>query len=165
MTTVTDRHAESPAASNAVTMMVLVPSSRGMAGTIHEVVPAAVPELPVEFVQVTEVTLAVAVPLMAMLGSVVATMVIPGELMLSEGGPEDVGTAGVVGSAGAAGAIGSVGIVGGKTSEACCITVIALEAVWPALSVTCTVIKLDPGLSGTEPIDQLADPVAGPVPP
>ncbi len=151
MTTVTDRQAESPAASNALTMIVLVPSSRGIAAAVHEVVPAALPELPVEFVHVTEVTLAVAVPVMVMLGSAVATMVIPGEVMLSDGGPEVVGG---VGSAGSVGMIGSVGMVGGKTSETCCVTVIALEAVWPALSVTCTVITLVPGLSGIEAIDQ-----------
>jgi hypothetical protein len=100
-------------------MMVLAPSSSGIAATVHEAVPAALPELPVEFVQVTEVTLAVAVPLMVMLWSPVATMVIPGEVILSDGGPEGVGVVGLVGLVGAVGVIGSVGMVGGKTVETC----------------------------------------------
>ena len=165
LTTVTDRHAEAPAASNAFTIIMLVPSSRGMAAAVHEVVPVAVPELPVEFVQVTEVTLAVAVPLMVMVASDVATMVMDGEVILSDGGPEGVGVVGVVGlvgpvgTVGGTGAMGGVGVTGsvgmigvigtagregGKTVEACCVTVIELEAVSPALSVTCTVIRLDP---------------------
>jgi hypothetical protein len=127
-----------------------------MAAAVHEVVPVAVPELPVEFVQVTEVTLAVAVPLMVMVGSNVAMMVIDGEVILSDGGPEGVGVVGVVGLVGVVGAVGvtgSVGMIGmmgtagregGKAVEACCVTVIELEAVSPALSVTCTVIRLDP---------------------
>ena len=177
LTTVTDRHAEAPAASKAFTVIMLVPSSRGMAAAVHEVVPVAVPELPVEFVQVTEVTLAVAVPLMVMLGSDVATIVIEGEVIVSDGGPEGVGVVGVVGVVGAVGMIGVIGRLGmigvmgtagregGVTVETCCVTVIELEAVLPVLSVTCTVITLDPGLSGTEPIDQLADPAAVPVAP
>jgi len=133
-----------------------------MAAAVHEVVPVAVPELPVEFVQVTEVTLAVAVPLMVMVGSDVATMVIDGEVILSDGGPEGagvVGVVGVVGAVGGTGVVGAVGVIGtlgmigvmgtagregGMTVETCCVTKITLEAVSPALSVTRSVITLDP---------------------
>lgn len=86
----TARQAEAPAALYAVMVMVLVPTSSGIAEALHCSVPVAVPELPVEFVQVTEVTLAPAMPLKAMVAAEVDTMVIDGEAMASEGGPVGV---------------------------------------------------------------------------
>jgi len=60
---VTDRHAELPAASNALKTMVLVPGISGMLA-VHVTVPVAEPADPVEFDQLTNVTptLSVAMP-------------------------------------------------------------------------------------------------------
>ena len=77
--------------------MVFVPTSKGMAGTFHCAVPVALPEAPVELDHVSEVTPAVAVPLNAMVAVDVETMVIAGEVMVSDGGPAGgVVTGGVV---------------------------------------------------------------------
>ena len=51
----TDRQAEFPAPSYARTVIVLAPTSRGIPAALQEAVPAAAPELPVEFVQFTSV--------------------------------------------------------------------------------------------------------------
>jgi hypothetical protein len=57
----------------------------------------ALPDAPVELDHVTDVTPAVAVPLKAILSADVETMVIAGELMVRDGGPEGaVVTGGVV---------------------------------------------------------------------
>jgi hypothetical protein len=77
--------------------MVFVPTSKGMVGTFHCAVPVALPEAPVELDHVSEVTPAVAVPLNAMVAVDVETMVIAGEVMVSDGGPAGgVVTGGVV---------------------------------------------------------------------
>lgn len=67
--------------------MVFVPSSNGMLATLHDCVPVALPEDPVEFDQVTDVTLAEAVPLNAIVVADVETMLMDGEVMVREGGP------------------------------------------------------------------------------
>ena len=48
----------------------------------------ALPDAPVEFDHVTDVTPAVAVPSKAMLSADVETMVIAGEVTVSDGGPD-----------------------------------------------------------------------------
>jgi len=109
-TTVTARQAEAPLASYAFTVIVLMPTSNGMAETLHCWVPVASPDAPVELDQVTNVTLAVAVPLNAMAAADVETMVIPGEVTVSDGGPEGgVVTGGVV--TGGAGTVWRVAVI------------------------------------------------------
>lgn len=67
--------------------MLLFPTRRGM-GMAQKVVPSALPEVPVELVQVTAVTplLSDAVPLSVMVSPVVETMVAAGEAIRMEGG-------------------------------------------------------------------------------
>lgn len=121
----------------------------------------ASPEGPVELDQVTDVTLAVAVPLNAMVAADVETMVIAGEAMVSDGGPEGgVVTGGVV-----TGGVVTGGVVTGGVVAACWVTVIDAEAEFPAPSVTRTIIVFAPMASGTDAMDQFADPAAGPDPP
>ena len=105
---------------------------------------------------VTDVTLAVAVPLKAMVAADVETMVIAGEAMVSDGGPEGVVvTGGVV----------TGGVVTGGVVAACWVTVMDAEAEFPAPSVARMIIVFAPMASGTDATDQLADPAAGPDPP
>ena len=106
----------------------------------------ALPEAPVELDHVTDVAPAVAVPLNAMVAADVETMLIPGEVMVSDGGPEG-------------------GVVTGGVVTACWVTAIDAEAEFPAPSVTRTVILFAPMTSGTYATDQFADPAAGPDPP
>jgi hypothetical protein len=84
---VTARQAKAPDALYAFTVMVFVPTSKGMAGMLHCSVPVALPAAPVELDHVSDVTPAVAVPLNAMVAADVETMVIAGEAMVSDGGP------------------------------------------------------------------------------
>ena len=121
----------------------------------------ASPEGPVELDQVTDVTLAVAVPLNAMVAADVETMVIAGEAMVSDGGPEGgVVTGGVV-----TGGVVTGGVVTGGVVAAGWVTVIDAEAEFPAPSVARTIIVFAPMASGTDATDQFADPAAGPDPP
>ena len=116
----------------------------------------ALPEAPVELDHVTDVAPAVAVPLNAMVAADVETMLIPGEVMVSDGGPEGgVVTGGVV----------TGGVVTGGVVTACWVTAIDAEAEFPAPSVTRMVILFAPMTSGTYATDQFADPAAGPDPP
>ena len=81
------RQEELPAASYARIVTTLLPTSRGTVAD-HCVVPVAVPEPPVEVLHATAVTptLSLAVPLTAMEAEEVATIVNPGETILSDGG-------------------------------------------------------------------------------
>ncbi len=79
---------------------------------LQAVVPVAVPEVPVEFVQATEVTLDVAVPATVMLESDVPEMVMPGEVTVSDGEPDGAGLLGLPGALGSVGADGSAGSLG-----------------------------------------------------
>lgn len=116
----------------------------------------ALPEASVELDHVTEVTLSEAVPLKAMVAADVETMVIAGEAMVSDGGPEGgVVTGGVV----------TGGVVTGGVVAACRVTTIDAEAEFPAPSVTKMTIAFAPMASGTDATDQFADPAAGPDPP
>jgi hypothetical protein len=124
-------------------------------------VPVASPEGPVELDHVTDVTLAVAVPPKAMVAADVATMVIAGEAMVSDGGPEGgVVTGGVV-----TGGVVTGGVVTGGVVAAGWVTVIDAEAEFPAPSVARTIIVFAPMASGMDATDQFADPAAGPDPP
>jgi hypothetical protein len=126
----------------------------------------ALPEEPVELDHVTDVTLAVAVPLNAMVAADVETMVIAGEAMVSDGGPEgDVVTGGVVTGGVVTGGVVTGGVVTGGVVAACWVTVIDAEAEFPAPSVARTIIVFAPMASGTDATDQFADPAAGPDPP
>ena len=62
--TIAERHEEFPAASNALKIIVLVPTLSGMLLAVQVRVPVANPDAPVEFDQVTLLTptLSVAVP-------------------------------------------------------------------------------------------------------
>src|SRR5690349_3982438 len=114
-----------------------------MFAAVQDAAPDASPELPVEFVHLTDVTLPEAVPLMVMLASEVETMLRDGETIMSAGDP----------NTGGAGGVGGGGFGGGVTGSDCRVTVIPDDAVWPAVSVAVTVIMLAPGISGTAPID------------
>ena len=131
--------------------MVLFPSNSGIPAAVHDSVPVALPEAPVELVQVTEVTLADAVPLSVMLASDVETMLIGGEVIANDGGPEGVGGVGGAGGGGATGA--------------CLVTDSSAEAVWPALSVTMTVMWFRPRPNAIEAMVHAAAPAAWPDPP
>ena len=78
-------------------------------------VPEAVPEYPVELLHFTAATptLSLAVPLTAMEAEDVATMVDPGETILSDGGVVSAPAAGCTGGAAAGGCTG--GATGGTT--------------------------------------------------
>ena len=83
-------------------------------------VPEAVPEYPVELVHFTAATptLSLAVPLTAMVAEDVATMVNPGETILSDGGVASALAAGCTGGAAAGGCTGGAtagGCTGGTT--------------------------------------------------
>ena len=82
------RHEEFPAASNALKVRVLLPTSSGMAAAVQPVVPVAVPEAPPDVDHFTETTptLSAAVPLHVMTAADVATMVNAGDVIFSEGG-------------------------------------------------------------------------------
>ena len=97
---------------NAFIVMVLVPE---MTGTVADqlAVPAAVPELPVELLHVTEVTSLDAVPEMARVSAEVETMVKAGVVIFRAGGLPDGGVAGAVGVAGVGGVVGVVGLEAG----------------------------------------------------
>ena len=75
-TTVADLHDELPAASNALKIIVFVPTLSGMLFAVQVRVPAAKPDVPVEFDQVTWVTptLSIAVPRKLMVAAAVAIM-------------------------------------------------------------------------------------------
>jgi hypothetical protein len=81
------RHEELPAPSNARMVTTLLPTRSGTLAD-HLPVPAAVPEYPFEVVHFTATTptLSLAVPLTAMEAEDVATIVNPGERILSDGG-------------------------------------------------------------------------------
>ena len=76
-----------PAASLARMVIRFVPTSSGISGVAHCVVPVAAPDTPVELLHVTLVTatLSDAVPENTMLAAVVDTFVLEGELTLNEG--------------------------------------------------------------------------------
>ena len=99
-------------------MIVLSPTSKGTTAD-QDAVPVAVPALPVEEVQATDVTpaLSAAFPLSVIEAAEVETMVPPGERMLSVGGvvsppPEGTGEEGFDGEVGVDGAVGADGDVG-----------------------------------------------------
>lgn len=79
-TTVVDRHEELPAASNALKVIVFVPTLRGMPFAVQVRVPAARPDAPVEFDHVTCVTptLSMAVPRKLMVAALVAMVLAAG---------------------------------------------------------------------------------------
>ena len=79
-TTVTERHAEFPAASNARKIIILVPNLNGMLLAAQVRVPLAKPDVPVEFAQVTLLTpiLSVAVPRKLMVAALVPMMLAAG---------------------------------------------------------------------------------------
>ena len=79
-TTVTERHAEFPAASNARKIIILVPNPNGMLLAAQVRVPLAKPDVPVEFDQVTLLTptLSVAVPRKLMVAALVPMMLAAG---------------------------------------------------------------------------------------
>ena len=81
------RHAEFPAASNARTVTVVLPTRSGTAAD-HLVVPDAVPASPFEVDQATRITptLSLAVPLTAMAADEVATIVSEGTRICKDGG-------------------------------------------------------------------------------
>jgi hypothetical protein len=87
-TTVADRHEELPAASNALKVIVLVPTMRGMLLAVQVRVPTARPDVPVEFDQVTWVTptLSMAVPRKLMVAALVAIVLAAGYVITSVGG-------------------------------------------------------------------------------
>jgi hypothetical protein len=78
----------------------------------QDAVPAATPASPVEVVHLTAVTatLSLAVPLMAMAGALVETMVKPGDLISSEGAVASPGVVGGGTAGGAGGAVGGAGV-------------------------------------------------------
>ena len=90
-------------------MITLLPTSSGTLAD-HLLVPEAVPEYPVELVHFTAATptLSLAVPLTAMEAEDVATIVNPGERILSDGGV--VSPLGCVGAGVGAGAGVGVGV-------------------------------------------------------
>jgi hypothetical protein len=90
--------AEFPAASCARTITTLSPATRGTCAD-QLVVPAAVPEPPVDVDHVTEVTpeLSAAVPVTVRNAAVVLRMVEAGEVIRSEGGVGLALTGGVAG--------------------------------------------------------------------
>jgi hypothetical protein len=98
-------------------VITLLPTSSGTLAD-HFVVPEAVPESPVEVVHVTAATptLSLAVPLTAMEAADVATIVNPGETMLSDGGVVSplvgvgVGVGAGVGTAGVGAGVGTTGV-------------------------------------------------------
>lgn len=110
----------------------------------------ALPDAPVEFDHVTDVTPAVAVPSKAMLSADVETMVIAGEVTVSDGGPE--------------GGVVTGGVVTGGTG-AWRVTVIDCEAESPAWSATEIIIVFAPTARATDGTDQFVEPAAGPDPP
>ncbi len=71
------------------TVMVLVPTSNGTAAMLQAAVPLAVPDVPVELVQVTEAMppLSRAVPLRESEVAIVEKLVDEGELSVKLGGP------------------------------------------------------------------------------
>src|ERR1019366_7539103 len=111
-----------------------------------------------------------------MVAADVATMVIAGEAMVSDGGPEGgvvtggvvtggVVTGGVVTGGVVTGGVVTGGVVTGGAVAACWVTVMDAEAEFPAPSVARTIIVFAPMASGTDATDQFADPAAGPDPP
>ena len=113
-------------------MIALLPTSSGTLAD-HLLVPEAVPEYPVELVHFTAATptLSLAVPLTAMEAEDVATIVNPGERILSDGGVVSplrgggvgagagVGVGVGVGTTGTTGVgtgVGTVGTAGGVTA-------------------------------------------------
>lgn len=122
----------------------------------HCCVPAASPEGPVELDQLTDITESVPVPLNAMAAADVDTMLIPGEVMVRDGGPEGgVVTGGVI----------TGGVVTGGVAAACRVTVIAKDTELPAASLARTIIVFVPIARGMAETDQFTDPAAGPDPP
>ena len=81
------RQEEFPAASNAVTVMLLLPTRSGTAAD-HVPVPAAVPPSPNPLAHFTPATptLSVAVPLMVMVDADVEVIVVGGERIVNAGG-------------------------------------------------------------------------------
>lgn len=81
------RHAELPAASNALTVTVLLPTSSGTVAD-QDVVPLAVPAPPVDVVHCTDETpaLSLAVPLTEILAEETETTEEPGETIVRVGG-------------------------------------------------------------------------------
>jgi hypothetical protein len=108
------RHEELPAASKARMVTTLLPTSSGTLAD-HLLVPEAVPEYPVELVHFTAATptLSLAVPLTAMEEEDVATMVDPGETIVSDGGVVSALAVGCTGGAATGGTTG--GSTGGWT--------------------------------------------------
>src|SRR5579884_1286768 len=89
------------------------PTSSGIAGVVQFVVPVAVPEPPLEFVQVTCVTptLSEAVPVKTIVCDEVALFVVAGDRMIKVGGV--VSLVGWLGCAGCVGVAGGCGCGGG----------------------------------------------------
>ena len=104
-TTVTARHAKLPATSNALKVMMLLPSLSGMLLAIQVMVPVAVPAVPEEFIHVTTFTptLSVAMPWKLMVLAVVAIMLAAGYVMRSDGGVKSPGVPGGFGEPGGLG--------------------------------------------------------------
>ena len=113
-TTVIARHDELPLASYARTVTTVLPTSNGTSAD-QDVVPAAVPESPLEVDHFTEETplASEAVPAIRIEDDVVETIVPDGESTWSAGAvvSDPLGVVGGVGT----GVVGSVGFVGGVT--------------------------------------------------
>ena len=92
-TAVTARHEEFPAASNALKIRVLLPTSKGMPAAVQAAVPLAVPEAPPDVDHFTDTTptLSAAVPMHVMAAADVETMVNAGDVIFSEGGTVSAG--------------------------------------------------------------------------
>ncbi len=172
-----------PAASEAVTVIRLVPTRSGMFGTCQLVVPCAAPPWPNEFdhLTLTTPTLSAALPLRAIEEPEVKNTVRLGERICTEGGvvsatPGGVGVvegvvAGRVGGAGNVGVVGTDGVAGRKgvagrpgaagrvgvevVAPVVPVIVIDCDAVFPALSVTVTVKLLAPAATSADNTSQL----------
>ena len=123
--------------------------------------PVAVPDEPVELLQVTDVTSADAVPLMAMAAAEVETIVNPGDVIFKPGGAPDAGAGLDGGGAVGGGETGFPGL-GGFPNAACRVTVTTREAIVPTPSMAVTVMMFVPTFNGTTGMLQIDVPPALP---
>lgn len=84
----TERHANFPAPSVARIVIMFEPTRSGMGGVVQEVVPFAVPDPPLELVQVTDAMPAPpdAVPENTIVAAEVNAFVVDGKMIVSAGG-------------------------------------------------------------------------------
>jgi len=127
-----------PAASRAVTVITVAPTSSGMLVAVHAVVPEATPDAPLSVDQLTCVTPN-------------ASLAVPPSASVADAVEKVVAAVGV-----------AIEIVGAVPSVM--VTVAAALPALPAASLAVTVMTLAPGLSGTE-ADQAVVPDAVPLPP